>query len=175
MKSNLVKIIGTLGLIIAIAVILKSVFGIGKIGISKLSNKSSKITFENCWDINDYESYEQKMKKSLIDSQIFEIDTSTVRVVRKTVWSDEFVQDKKDMQKKGITIDANKIDQDTMIIESYTDNFVTTKPFKIIDGYSRVLGTDKFVFNLRDGTYENSYKDEKYGDVSTYKSKCEKY
>ena len=30
MKSNLVKIIGTLGLIIAIAVILKSVFGIGK-------------------------------------------------------------------------------------------------------------------------------------------------
>ena len=175
MKSNLVKIIGTLGLIIAIAVILKSVFGVGKIGFSKLSNKSSKITFENCWDINDYKSYEQSMKKSSVDSQTFEIDTSTKRVVRTTIWSDEFVQTSKDMQKEGIPIAANKIDQDTMIIESYTDNFVTTVPFKVVDGYSRVLGTYIFVFNLRDGTYENSYKDEKYGDVSTYKSKCEKY
>ena len=42
MKNNLVKILATLGLIIAIAVILKLVFGIGKNGVSKLSNKSSK-------------------------------------------------------------------------------------------------------------------------------------
>ena len=39
MKSNLVKIISTLGLIIVIAVILKSVFGIGKIGFKNLSSK----------------------------------------------------------------------------------------------------------------------------------------
>ena len=45
MKSNLVKIVGTLGLIIAIAVILKSVFGIGNIGFKSILNKvsSSKI------------------------------------------------------------------------------------------------------------------------------------
>tara|TARA_B110000037_G_scaffold126287_1_gene143866 strand:+ start:110 stop:628 length:519 start_codon:yes stop_codon:yes gene_type:complete len=41
MKSNLVKILGTLGLIIAIAVILKSVFGIGNIGIKSIFNKVS--------------------------------------------------------------------------------------------------------------------------------------
>jgi hypothetical protein len=41
MKSNLVKILGTLGLIIAIAVILKSVFGIGNIGIKSILNKVS--------------------------------------------------------------------------------------------------------------------------------------
>jgi len=212
MKNNVVKILATLGLIVAIALVLKGVFGVGKIGFNKItnsdnskkiginktvsnsskkitnsdnskkiginktvSNSPKKITFENCWDIDDYESYEHSMKKSSIDSQTFEIDTSTKRVVKTTIWSDEFVQTSKDMQKEGIPIDANKIDQNTMTIESYTDNFVTTKPFKIIDSYSRVLGTDKFVFNLRDGTYENSYKNEKYGDVSTYKSKCEKY
>ena len=37
MKSNLVKIVATLGLIIVIAVILKSVFGIGKIGVNKIT------------------------------------------------------------------------------------------------------------------------------------------
>ena len=73
------------------------------------------------------------MKKSSVDSQTFEIDTSTKRVVRTTIWSDEFVQTSKDMQKEGIPIAANKIDQDTMIIESYTDNFVTTVPFKVVD------------------------------------------
>ena len=41
MKSNLIKILGTLGLIIAIAVILKSVFGIGKIGLKSILNKVS--------------------------------------------------------------------------------------------------------------------------------------
>jgi len=41
MKSNLVKILGTLGLIIAIAIILKSVFGIGNIGFKSILNKVS--------------------------------------------------------------------------------------------------------------------------------------
>ena len=36
MKSNLVKILATFGLIVVIAVILKSVFGIGKIGFENL-------------------------------------------------------------------------------------------------------------------------------------------
>ena len=41
MKSNLVKIIATFCLIIVIAVILKSVFEIGKIGVKSVSNKVS--------------------------------------------------------------------------------------------------------------------------------------
>ena len=45
MSKNLVKILATLGLIIAIAVILKSVFGIGKIG---LNNFSSKLPILKC-------------------------------------------------------------------------------------------------------------------------------
>ena len=41
MKNNVVKILATLGLIVAIALVLKGVFGVGKIGITKIfSNKT---------------------------------------------------------------------------------------------------------------------------------------
>ena len=39
--KNLVKILATLGLIVAIALILKGVFGVGKIGVKKIVAKSS--------------------------------------------------------------------------------------------------------------------------------------
>ena len=42
MKNNLVKILATLGLIVAIALILKGVFGVGEIGVKKFSKKFSK-------------------------------------------------------------------------------------------------------------------------------------
>ena len=41
MKNNFVKILATLGLIIAIALILKGVFDVGKIGIKSFSNKKT--------------------------------------------------------------------------------------------------------------------------------------
>ena len=41
MKNNLVKILATLGLIVAIALILKGVFGVGKIVVKKIVAKSS--------------------------------------------------------------------------------------------------------------------------------------
>ena len=41
MKNNLVKILATLGLIIAIALILRGVFDVGKIGIKSFSNKKT--------------------------------------------------------------------------------------------------------------------------------------
>jgi len=47
MKSNLVKILATLGLIIAIAVILKSVFGIGNLGIKNLFSKDIYLACKN--------------------------------------------------------------------------------------------------------------------------------
>lgn len=40
--KNLVKILATLGLIVAIALILKGVFGIGKIGVNKISENSKE-------------------------------------------------------------------------------------------------------------------------------------
>ena len=39
MKNNLVKILATLGLIVAIALVLKGVFGVGKIGFMNFSSK----------------------------------------------------------------------------------------------------------------------------------------
>ena len=41
MKNNLVKILSTLGLIVAIALILRGVFDVGKIGIKSFSNKKT--------------------------------------------------------------------------------------------------------------------------------------
>jgi|OM-RGC.v1.016245129 hypothetical protein len=43
MKNNLVKILGTFGLIIAIALILKGVFGVGEIGLKKIKTNTNKI------------------------------------------------------------------------------------------------------------------------------------
>ena len=48
MKSNLVKILGTFGLIIAIALILKGVFGVGKIGLKNLFSKGSNLPVLEC-------------------------------------------------------------------------------------------------------------------------------
>mgnify|MGYP006092388415 CR=1 FL=1 len=41
MKNNLVKIIATFGLIVVIALILKGIFGVGKIGFSKITNSDN--------------------------------------------------------------------------------------------------------------------------------------
>ena len=48
MKNNLVKILGTFGLIIAIALILKGVFGVGKIGLKNLFSKGSNLPVLEC-------------------------------------------------------------------------------------------------------------------------------
>ena len=47
MKSNLVKIIATFGLIVVIAIILKSVFGIGNLGIKNLFSKDIYLACKN--------------------------------------------------------------------------------------------------------------------------------
>ena len=53
MKNNLVKILATLGLIVAIALVLKGVFGVGKIGIKNLSSKTY-IKFDRCYPPDEY-------------------------------------------------------------------------------------------------------------------------
>ena len=54
--KNLVKILATLGLIVAIALILKGVFGVGKIGLKKVS-KNNTIIFDQCWDRDDFTNF----------------------------------------------------------------------------------------------------------------------
>ena len=59
--KNLVKILATLGLIVAIALILKGVFGIGEIGVKKIS-KNRKLRL---LDINEYFNQLKKISLSL--------------------------------------------------------------------------------------------------------------
>ena len=61
MKNNIVKILATLGLIVAIALILKGVFDVGKIGVNKIS-KSSGLSSE--------------YKKEILDGCIFDATSS---------------------------------------------------------------------------------------------------
>ena len=56
MKNNLVKILGTFGLIIAIALILKGVFGVGKIGFKEIS-KTSEFPILKCVSDNNGKIY----------------------------------------------------------------------------------------------------------------------
>ena len=56
MKNNLVKILGTFGLIIAIALILKGVFGVGKIGYNK-NLKTSEFPILKCVSDNNGKIY----------------------------------------------------------------------------------------------------------------------
>ena len=70
MKNNLVKILATLGLIVAIALILKGVFGVGKVTTKKFSKpsiSSSKnlaikdtIIFDKCWGPDDFANYDDE-------------------------------------------------------------------------------------------------------------------
>ena len=48
MKNNLVKILATVGLVIAIALILQGVFDIGKIGLKNLFSKGSSLPVLEC-------------------------------------------------------------------------------------------------------------------------------
>ena len=48
MKNNLVKILATIGLVIAIALILQGVFDIGKIGLKNLFSKGSSLPVLEC-------------------------------------------------------------------------------------------------------------------------------
>ncbi len=48
MKSNLVKILATLGLIVAIGLILRGVFDVGKIGFKNLFSKGSSLPTLKC-------------------------------------------------------------------------------------------------------------------------------
>ena len=53
MKNNVVKILATLGLIVAIALILRGVFGVGKIGFENLFGRKICEKIESLLDLNE--------------------------------------------------------------------------------------------------------------------------
>ena len=66
MKNNLVKILATLGLIIAIALILRGVFDVGKIGFKKLKVDS----FIVCQNTKNDEIIKIQLNKKIKFGQI---------------------------------------------------------------------------------------------------------
>ena len=131
MKNNLVKILATLGLIIAIAVILKSVFGVGKIGFNKLTN-SKNIIFDKCWSAQktDYQGKTSVDYKNRKDSQSgrwenqkFEIDLKNSLIIYTVTYTDAQVK-----KKKKLSIPSSKIDQEKFQIQTITDKYIRSVP-----------------------------------------------
>ncbi len=175
MKSNLVKIIATLGLIIAIAVILKSVFGVGKIGFSNLSSKTY-IKFEKCYPSDEYKSFNEYFLAEG-DGEwwvtgYWEVDLEKKEAVWTAVRSSEAIKKLKD--KRNLV--AKKITMETYSITSSSKTYVQTafnKHFiKNID-----MGIEyAYSFNLKDGYIETSQKNSSTQKLEdTYATQCEKY
>ena len=85
--KNLVKILATLGLIVAIALILKGVFGVGKIGLKKVS-KNNTIIFDQCYDPSEFSSYEKAYPSDWFEKWNFKINLDLGTVVRTMVRKD---------------------------------------------------------------------------------------
>ena len=152
MKSNLVKILATLGLIIAIAVILKSVFGIGKIGVSKITNSgnSNIIVFDKCYPPDEYASFDDLYKGETklrgYESHKYEIDLTKREVVWSSVRSDASIQSYKE---KGVIVD--KLRMETWPITAFNDKIVKAT----IKGNNETVD---YFFNLENGEETHNKK-----------------
>jgi len=63
MKKKIIRVLATIGLVIAIFLILKGVFDIGKIGIKSFSSNKN-IIFEKCYDTDEFSSYKKSVSAS---------------------------------------------------------------------------------------------------------------
>jgi len=152
MKNNLVKILGTFGLIIAIALILKGVFGVGKVTTKKFSKpsiSSSKnlaiketIIFDKCWGPDDFANYEDGFRDSDFEKMLYQINLVSKEVTRTLVFKDTYLKKMKDWD--GTVIP--KVTLDNFYIKSSTDTYVETKKFD--EGGWLIY---YLVFNLKNG------------------------
>ena len=175
MKSNLVKILGTLGLIIAIAVILKSVFGIGKIGFSNLSSKTY-IKFEKCYRLDEYKSFNEYFLAEGDDewwqTSYWEVDLEKNIVISTLVRSDEAIKKLKD--KRNLV--AKKIRMETYSITSSSKTYVQTAFNKYFIRNIDMGIEYAYTFNLKDGYIETSQKNSVTQKLEkTHTTQCEKY
>ena len=176
MKNNLVKIVATLGLIIVIAVILKSVFGIGKIGVKNLSSKTY-IKFDKCYPLPDeftnYTSFNEWFVSidNEWDEAFYEIDLEKNEVVTTDIRSDESIKEAK--ERHNIVI--SKIRIETYPIISSSNTFIRTAYAKPKSNHVDLGQEYAYVFNLKEGYFEiNTRNSDTQRIVSTSMSKCEK-
>jgi hypothetical protein len=152
MSKNLVKILATLGLIIIIAVVLKSVFGIGKIGFKSLTNKNI-IIFDKCWNPSQYKNYNEAFVDSYFEQWYFEIDLSKGIAVRTVIMNDETI--KRWKEKKGYV--EKKVTLNNFYIKSKTQNYIETK----IKG-DDLTTPSSYSFNLTNGQLILNFVDKQY-------------
>ena len=143
MKNNLVKILATLGLIVAIALILKGVFGVGKIGLKKVS-KNNTIIFDQCYDPNEFSSYEKAYPSDWFEKWNFKINLDLGTVVRTMVRKDETIQK---FSENGVKL--KKVELENFYVKSSTDTYIETKPLDQI-WYGEKY-TNYYIFDLKKG------------------------
>ena len=163
MNKNLKKILATIGLIVAIFLIFKGVFDVGKVGVKKISNKDF-YKFDKCWAPYAYKNYEEHFKAEDFDEWYFELNLEKGVVVRTTVRKDEAIK----KWKLNHNIVVTKVELDNYPIKSATNTYVETYKREWMDG----AFANYFVFNLKNGeVIMNSIKPQP--DSSTLK--CEKF
>ena len=175
MSKNLVKILAMLGLIIVIAVILKSVFGIGKIGFNNLSSKTY-IKFEKCYPSDEYKSFNEYFLAEGDDewwqTSYYEIDLEKNEVVMTNIRSDEAIKKLKD--KRDLV--AKKIRMETYSITSSSKTYVQTAFNKFFIKNIDMGIEYAYSFNLKDGYIETSQKNSGTQKLEkTFATQCEKY
>ena len=140
MNKNLIKILSTLGLIVAIALIFKGVFGVGKIGLNKVS-KNDFIIFDQCWDRDNFKNFIEFTNKNdgLNEKFTFELDFKKKTMVSVLVRKDSEIER---LKKKGMYL--KKISLTTYPIISISKNYIETDLIGNLIKYS-------YVFDLKKG------------------------
>ena len=141
MKNNLVKILATLGLIVAIALILKGVFDVGKIGANKVLKKDI-IRYDKCYDTAEWNNYNEHFNDGPFEKWYFDVELSENKATRTIVWKDDAI--KRNKEKNNLIVP--KVEMETYRLVSKTDDFVKTENITP-DGRSN----DHYIFFLKTG------------------------
>ena len=171
MKNNLVKILATLGLIVAIALVLKGVFGVGKIGIKNLSSKTY-IKFDRCYPPDEYKNFNEYFLDDWNndwEEAYWEIDLEKNVVISTGVWKDKALKEFKEKFNKIV----NKYRVDTYPIASSSKTYVQTA--YITPDWNEMRHKIAYVFDLKKGYLESTNKEISGKIFSTNKMHCEKY
>lgn len=150
-KSNLVKILATIGLVMAILLTIKGVIDVGKVGVNKISKNTidkstgstnkNIIKFDKCWGKDESSNYEDYFRTNDFEEMFFEINLAAKKVTRNIVFKDAYIKKFKDWD--GTVIP--KVSLDNLYIKSFTDNYVETKNF------NKNGLVYYYVFNLKNG------------------------
>ena len=174
MKNNLVKIIATFGLIVVIALILKGIFGVGKIGFKSLTNKNI-IIFDKCWSAQetdyqgktsvDYKSYKDSQSGMWWENSKFEIDLKNMIIIFTITATDYAVK-----EFKKLSLPSSKIHQEKIDIQVMTDQYIRSVPVDHITRTGKkVPGRTIYVFKLDTKTIEKIQEHQEYPQTNIFK------